>query len=279
MKKFSRDWRILIAALSLNALGCLSLENDQKPQIEKALKTQQAIIVNHLNRGEPEKAFAELRPAMQRFPDNQELTTLMGLTQLAMRNTSMAIKYLRTAYKNNADSTTALNLSSAYIESGRNTAALKLLRRHVKSGKLSGYGYPERVYHNLGLAYRNIKKKRLATKFFKKALTENPRFYLSLMQMGEVQLQRKNYTAARKYYRKAIPACNQCFEAVDALATSYLKGGNLAGAVAVLKTYANNKAIPKELRTKAQAELARIAPTDARLKTAKRGSHPTQPKR
>lgn len=278
MRKFSNkcSLAILFVFVPMQFIGCLSLDSKEGPNIEQALETQKSIIINHLNRGEPDKAFAELRPAMQKFPDNVDLKTLMGLTQLALRNPRNAVKFLKEANEQDSNSTTVLNLSSAYIENGQNVAALKLLKKHIKSGDLTEYQYPERIYHNVGLAYLRLKKSKGAMINFRKALDQNPKFYLSLMQIGDLYSKKSNHKTARKFYRKALPACGNCFEAVQVLSKSYLSEGNRNGAGSVLKSYASNKKLPNELRVKAQKLIAELQLTPRNNQTAKAG--PAKPR-
>ncbi|MDA9951296.1 hypothetical protein N9D31_01850 [Oligoflexaceae bacterium] len=270
-KTFHRVALAACISLASMSLSCLSMQEDEKPNIEEALETQKSIIINFLNRGEPSKAFVELRPAMQRFPGNADLLSLMGLTQLALRNPSNAIKYLREANDIESNSTSVLNLSSAYIENSEYARAIKILKKHMKAGKaFKAYTYPERLFHNLGLAYSKLKREKPAIKYFKRALGENSSFYLSLLQLGHSYQRLKKYNQARIQYRKSIKACNQCYEAVNSLARNYVVSGNQTAAVSLLKNYSKNKKIPNEMRVQAKNELAKLAkPNGKRSRTAK----------
>ena len=146
----------------------------------------------------------------------------------------------------------ALNLSSAHIEAKKYKQAVSVLRAIKKSKDYKVYQYPERISHNLALAFERMGKIRAAEKHYRVALGENPNYYLSLMRLGKIYELSKRRNQAVGIYKKAKSACPVCFDPINSLVMSEVALGRHSSAMNLLRTYAGNKEVSVSNRNRAR---------------------------
>jgi predicted Zn-dependent protease len=245
---------VITAFLSLSG-GCATIGGDAtQVQSDQELKARRAIIVNHLNAGQPNRAINELRPLMIDQPDNADLLSLHGLSLLALSKPADAIAPLKKAYKLSPNATTALNLSSAYIETQKFKEATQvLLKLRQDSPMFRKYPFPERVHHNLGLSLEKQSKNKLAETQYKLAIKANPSFYLSLMQLGILYRKTQRSQLAVTQFNLAKDSCPNCFEPIEGLALAYRDLKKTQSANRGLEQYVQRRDVDEVSRKRAMA--------------------------
>lgn len=241
----------------MGGVGCQTFDATptESSQVEKEkdrLETQREIVINYLNRGEPERALKEVRPMLAERPEDADLLSLMGLTQMALRNPARAGVFLEKAYQVNPSPTTALNLSSSYLEQNQPQKAITLLSKLFSDDGVGAYDFPERLYHNLGLAYEKLRKYQTAEINYRKALEDNPVFYLTLMQLGLLNEKMRRPLPARQYFLRARKVCMKCYEPVAALANNYIQSNQADLALSLVRGYQQRKDLNPNTRLSAQ---------------------------
>lgn len=248
----------------LASLGACQTSGDKSPEAKQQalLDTQKALARNALDMGKPNQAMAGLRPLLREYPNDQELLTLMGLTQLALHNGMRAVRFFQTAYKIDPSVANGLNLSSAYIDAGDHERAAQLLTSLAKQAEGDDYPYKERIYHNLGYCY--VKQNRLskAEQWLRQAFEENPSYFPAQLELARLYERTKRPAMALKAYRESIDHCGVCFEPVEALAMLYVKMGKRADASRLLMQFNKIDGIEAGDRAKASALLNRITMAD-----------------
>ena len=249
--KFSIYLRII---LILCASSCQTLKkaSDEDKKADDILSTQKSLVINYINQGQPNMALREIRPLEKQFPKDADLKNLMGLIYLSMQNSKTALGYFEQAYRLEPRAPIALNLSSALIESGQSVRAIKVLKDLKASEAGKGYQYPERISHNLGLASERMHKYEQAEKYYKRALQDNPYYYISLMRLGAVYEQHKKVGSAYAQYLKAREACLKCYDPVQAMVQLQLRAGKAPLAMKTIQEYLANKELEPQDRAKAQ---------------------------
>lgn len=175
----------------------------------------------------------------------------MGLTHLALKNPKEALKYFNSAYKIKHCTSIALNLSSAYIELGQYKKAIDFLLNLMLQDETKNYLHQERIAHNMALASEKRGLYKKAKKYYLKALSHNPNFYISTMRLGQLYEKTGHPVKAKKRYLKAKKLCELCFDPINALTMSYFTTGHINRAIVTIKTYLKRKDILPNNRNRA----------------------------
>ena len=243
---------IAIIFIALLLSNCQTSSKKQK-DAEKILASQKNIIVSYLNSGLPSQAHGELRKILERNPHNVDFIELMGVTQLALKNHDKAVFYLRQAYQRNGKVKTALNLSSALIAAGSLLPAQRLLLTLLQEKSGNTYQRTERIYHNLGLIYQKRGDQKRAEHYYRKAVAENPSYYLTLLNLGLMSKQQRRYQDAITWLHKAKNFCRKCLEPVRHLSNIYLSQGKQQQAFTIVDTYSRQAGLNLQERQAAIA--------------------------
>jgi tetratricopeptide (TPR) repeat protein len=225
---------------------------DKKQKQAEILNTQKSVIVSFLNKGLPRMAHKELRDLLRKYPNDADFKNLMGLTMLALENPQKAATFFKKSLKLNKRTAVALNLSSAYIEAGQHDRAIRLLLNVQKSTMAKTYRFPERIAHNIALAAERKKDWQLAERFYAKALSENPNYYLSLMRLGQLFERTDRPRQAIKRFLTARSICNRCFDPVNGLVMNYLAVKAPKRAMTTIKVFLQQKEIDDATRERAE---------------------------
>jgi Tfp pilus assembly protein PilF len=258
-------------------VGCQTTTPDGRTSQENGavnktdvLDSQKALVRNAIDTGKPEQAMQSLRTMLRSRPDDASLHNLMGLAQLATKNTDRAIASFRKSYSLEPTPATALNLSSAYIEGGDYDRAIRLLKRLLEPQKgKEEYHYKERLYHNLGYAYVKQKNVAKAKAYFQEALAENPAFFPSHLELARIYESTNKPAQAIRTYRASIDYCAICYEPVQALTALYLKTGQRSDAQKALMRFTKTDGISAHDKDAAMRLLRQV--TTAGLNTRRAG--------
>lgn len=248
------SWILLI---SFALAGCHTLAeqeaDDQRKQ--KLLETELALVTEHINKGQFALALNSVKRLTREYPKENEVLTMTGMTYLALGNPATAEKYFRITHQKQNSAQSALNLSSALLSQGKYHPARKVLFPFLKD---HSYPHLERILHNYALVFEKMEKKTKAITFYKKALEENPAYYLSSLRLGQIYKEQGQLQLSANQYEKALKYCSICYEAVERLVPHYLDEQKPHLAVETLKRFiANKNAQPNEV-TRARRLLSLI---------------------
>jgi Tfp pilus assembly protein PilF len=242
-------------SLILAAAGCQTLNDNQNKSVKPDSNTDLSVAEAFLEGGRPDKAMYELRTLLEREPRNAKAHTLMGLSQLALKNPRKAIEHLENAWKLEAKPEHALNLSSAYLENNQLESAQKIIVAGLSLKEKPAYRNKERFYHNLGLIAERKGSLVAAEKSYKRALEENPTFYLSRARLAQILEEKKKFDQAKDHWEMARSSCPGCFEAVERLSSYYRNKGNIRTALGLVKDYRRIEGLnPGESKKAAELE-------------------------
>ena len=228
---------IVTISLILGTAGCQTLNNSQDKSAKDDAGTDLSVATAFLESGQPDKAMFELRSFLEREPKNARAHSLMGLTQLALKNPRKAVQHLETAWTLDPKAQYAVNLSSAYIEANQLENAQKIIKQGLSLKENPPYRNKERFYHNLGLVAERKGSLIAAEKAYRKALEENPTFYLSRAKVATLLEEKKKYELAKDQWELARTSCPGCFEATQHLAAYYKNKGDIKTALGLVQDY------------------------------------------
>ena len=250
-------WLIIPFVVKLSS--CLTLpieiEGDVAKKNRAIERDQVALIVNYLNKGLPHTALKELRPTLIEKPHHFDLNNLMGITQLALKNPEKAGRYFLRAAEIKPSVSVLLNLSSAYLQAKKNVKAIRLLKKLINSKEFTKYLYPERVYHNLGLAFEGMENDTEAEKYYLIATSENPVFYQTLMKLARFY-RHKNPLKSLEYLEKSQMTCTHCWDPIYLLSQTLYRRNKAEEAEKYLLKFLEQKNISEANRSKALKQLS-----------------------
>ncbi len=244
--------------LSTSACQTLKNQSDERSQEGELLSTQKNVIINYINQGMPNLALRDLRILSTQYPKDPDFKNLLGLTYLALQNPSVALTYFEDSYKLAPRPSVALNLSSAYIETKQYEKSIKVLKGLKDSNEGKQYPYPERIYHNIGFAAERMSKPKMAEKYYKLALRDNPFYYLSLMRLGQLYESAQQHDLALDSYQKSHQACLKCYDPIRAIVAYAMKSQETSKATSLIQEYLSNKELDPSERAKAKKLLAEV---------------------
>ena len=250
--------QFIIATVAILLSSACQTSGKAKQDATQVLESQKKIVVSYLNSGLPSQAHGELRKIIDKNPNNADFLELMGVTQLALKNPEKAIFYLRKAYQQNGDAKTGLNLSSALIAARLWSQAQRLILTLLKESRNDTYPRTERLYHNLGLIHQERGDHTRAERYYRKALAENPSYYLTLLKMGLLYRQQQRYDDAIIWLNKALNFCRKCLEPVRHLSSVYRRMGKQQQAFTTVDTYSRQTGLSLQERRAALALRQRL---------------------
>ncbi|MGE0174742.1 MAG: tetratricopeptide repeat protein [Oligoflexales bacterium] len=240
--------------------GCQTLPPDAAETKEKALlETQKSLIVSLINKGSPEIAIKELRKLEQVYPEDADFPNLTGLCYLSLRDPNEAAKNFKNAYRLKPSAHIALNLGSAYIEQKKYKDAIDLLVKLKGLESTKTYANPERIHHNIGFAYENLRDYKNAEMNYLTALRINPNYYLTLMRLGQIYERTNKKLQAIETFERARRVCQVCFDPINGLFHNYKVTGKPAEGEAALRSYIAQSTINPVDRSRAQKLLEKYS--------------------
>lgn len=257
----------LTAALSLIlvAFGCQTMKGSQDTQSMADTETELSVARAFIESGRPDKALYELKAVLEKEPESVGAHTLMGLAQMALRNPTKAVEHLKIAWNFDPSAQNALNLSSAYLQAKNLEAAQKIIVKGLAVKETPPYRHKERFYHNLALIAQMKGKQGVAEKAFRKALEENPTFYMSRQQLAILLGKAGKVEAAKEQWDLARIACPLCLEPTEQLAKYYQSKGDLRTALGLVTDFKKLEGInPPEAKRALELE-AELNITRAKL--------------
>jgi len=179
----------------------------------------------YMGEGDYTTALRELLKAEKLYSKDPRLQNDLGLTYMAKGKPDIAINRFKKAIKIKPDYTPAKNnLGTAYLAQKNWDKAITCFKEI--SGDLL-YATPHFPLSNLGWAYYNKKKFKLAEKYYQDALKIEPRFVIALSGLG------KTYIATGRIF-EAIAVLEKAVKNSPHSAELYL---NLANAYRLLREY------------------------------------------
>ncbi len=245
--------KTIFSIFLLSLYSCQHLSDEKEASIQKIVETNINFAQKQVDLGKPEEALQALRNLRETFPDNASIFNMMGICYLALSRPAQAKAYFQKAYKKEALTIYALNLSSSLISTGAYVQAQKLLDKTLRD---KSYPYKERIFHNYALTFEKRKLYKKAIYYYNKALDENPSYYLSSFRLGKIYLNLNQKQSARKTFETAYHSCQICIEPIRELSLLYLESGEAAKASALLQDFLANKEITKEGRDEAKKLLS-----------------------
>lgn len=154
--------------------------------------------VGHLQQGSTERAKEPLRKALELDPSSSEAVAALAVVYQYEMEPKLADEQYRKAISlSDGDARILNNYGGFLFEQKRYPEAYT---QYLKASQDTLYNERSRVFENLGLTALQLGKREEAKQHFQKALRLNSQRSVSLLQMGVLSYEDKDYVAARSYY-------------------------------------------------------------------------------
>jgi Tfp pilus assembly protein PilF len=225
-------------------------------------ETELSVARAFIESGRPDKALYELKALLEKEPKNTGAHTMVGLAQMALKNPKKAVEHLKIAWDLEPSAQNALNLSSAYLQANQLESAQKIIVKGLATKENPPYRHKERFYHNLALIAQIKGKASVAEKALRKALEENPTFYMSRQQLAVMLGKAGKLEAAKEQWELARIACPLCLEPTEQLTRYYQAKGDLRTALGLISDF-------KKLEGINPTEAKRVLELESELNTVR----------
>ncbi len=243
--------------------SCSTLTGKKSVSKQQILDSEMGIIMSYLNSGETRLALTRIENARKKYPKNPDLLNLMGLSQMALTNSNVAIKYFKMAYKQDPMAHTLLNLSSAYLTLKKYKSARNALNQAIRIEP--EYSHRERIYHNIAYTHQKERNYKNAIKYYRKALAINPTYHKSWQEIAQSYESLKQNKKAIYAYQKARNFCENCYSPNLALTKAYLRMNQPRSAIKTIRKYLNIEGISAVDEKKARNVLTKLSRSKRRL--------------
>lgn len=154
--------------------------------------------VGHIRNGSTELAKAPLRQALELDSSSAEAYATLAVVYQYEMEPKLADESFRKAISLSKGDARLLNNYGGFLfEQKRYEDAYA---QYLKAAEDTLYGERSRVFENLGLTALQLGKRQEAKHYFERALRLNSSRSVSLLQMGLLTFEDKDYVAARSYY-------------------------------------------------------------------------------
>ena len=252
--KTSRLLRLILSLIVIGlALGCAADTAMQK----KKSKDTRRIGEAYLAEGDFTSALRSFLKAEEIYPNDPFLHNDLGLTYQAKGELDLAIRHFKKAVELNPDYAPARNnLGVAYLAKQDWDSAIGIFKE--LTGNLL-YTTPHYPLANLGWAYYNKGAYRLAEKYYRRALSIEPKFIIAMRGLGLTCLATGRVNEAIQMFEKASRLSPNLAELHMNLAEAYRTSGETEKSIAAYKKVIE-LAEDNEIAWKAEQTLKQLSP-------------------
>ena len=252
-----RKSALQVVMLGMSALVFVACVSDQAQQ-----KNRAAAIRNvgeaYMYQGQYTAALRELLRALEIYPDDPFLHNDLGLVYMAKQSLEAAEKHFATALEINPEYAPARNnLGTVYLAQEKWDKAITCFETIV--GNLL-YATPHYPLANIGWAYFSKKQYDQAVRYYREALTLQPRYPTALRGLGRTYLELGEIDDAVHYLEAAIHTDPRFYEAFFELAGAYIKLKRPDLALAAYKRVVAIAPPESDLARQSRIAIAKLAP-------------------
>jgi type IV pilus assembly protein PilF len=219
----------------------------------KASEYNTQLGIGYLRQGNYERAKQKLLLALKQNPDSSEANSAMAYFLEKTSAYSQAEEYYQRSISIAKEAGAAHNNYGAFLcRRGRYAQAEAQFNLAAAD---QNYIKPANAYENAGLCALLIPDKKMAINYFEKALQKNPNMPTSMLQLGQIYYQDRNYESSYKYLQQFLRDNEPTAESLWlAIQLAYQRGDyNSAASYGMLlkSQYANSTQYQQYIKLKA----------------------------
>lgn len=216
------------------------------------------------SKGEVIQSLGEAMKAEESDPKNEEVQNFLGLLYAERGEPEKALSHFERAVKLKPDYSEAHNNLCAFLlQEGKDLdSALEHCQKAVQNVT---YSTPERAYNNMAMVYEKKGDSIKASEMHTKALIHNKKFVFSLLYLGKIAYDKRDFKKAKEHFGSADEACvaspkgawgTSCPEAQYRLALTLLQLKDTPQAVTALeRCMASDASSTNDFRVKCEKSL------------------------
>ncbi len=196
-----------VAAIAFSLLlgACVTVHPGRPATNKKQLvATLTQLGAGYMARGEFDVAHHVLKHALEINPDDSQANNIMGLLYAQLKDDRKAEKHFRKAISVQPDNSDAQNNFGVFLcQRGH----IKSAAKHFNAALANPlYKTPELANLNAGVCYMKIPDALTAERYFRAALSINPKLPLALYYMAKISFDQGQMLSARGYIRRYFKA-------------------------------------------------------------------------
>lgn len=200
---------LLVLVCSVMLAGCVTTTTGLIGSFdpEKALQANIQLGIGYIRNGEYARAKTKLSRALEIDAKSAEAHSTFGLLFQVQGELVLAEQYYKKAIRLDSKLTQARNNYGAFLfDQKRYNEAIK---QFETASKDSLYTLRSQVFENLGVCYLKTGELEKAENALIRAVSLNPRQVRALLELSEIQFNRRNYVNASSYYERHIEVSSQ----------------------------------------------------------------------
>ena len=208
----ARSVPLLLLGMTLAACSTAETRN-RDAENAKLVSIHTQLAAGHLMRNQSEFALNEVRQSLDINPNDSQANNIMALIQQRLRDDDKAEKYFEKAIDNDPNNAEAHNNYAVFLcEHGRVKSAIEHFDRALNNPL---YRSQEKASINAGLCLQQRPVAGLSpVKYFRNALTLNPRSTVALYNMALISLESGQPLPARGFMQRYFEAAQDSPEAL-----------------------------------------------------------------
>lgn len=204
-----RSLGISLCLCSALLTGCVTTTTGfvGKADPEKSVQSNIQLGIGYITNGEYDRAKMKLTKALEIDPDSAEAYNALGLLYQVQGELVLSEQNYKKAIKLDPALTQARNNYGAFLfEQKRYQAAIKQLE---KASEDTMYRLRSGVFESIGRCYLQTGDLEKAESALIRAVSLNPRQARALLELSQIQYDRRNYVNANGYYERYIGVAKQ----------------------------------------------------------------------
>ena len=194
--------RVVLILLVVALAGCASSSERQADREKRHERSQTHVLLgaSYLQRGQLDVAEQELNKALSEEPDNSQANNIMAVLQWRLKDYDKAERLFRKSLDEDPKNSSAHHNYGAFLcEQGRLDEGM---RNFEKATKDPLYPYTADVYLNTGVCVMKKPAPVAAEKYFREALSVNPKLPAALYQMAKLSYDSGRTLSARGFMQR-----------------------------------------------------------------------------
>ena len=194
--------KAVLLMLVVMLAGCASSAERQAAQEKRHDRSQTHVLLGagYLQRGQLEVAEQELNKALSEEPDNSQANNIMAVLQWRLKYYDKADRLFRKSLDEDPKNSSAYHNYGAFLcERGKLDEGI---RNFEKAAKDPLYPYTADVYLNMGVCLMKKPAPVAAEKYFRDALSINPKLAAALYQMAKLSFDTGRTLSARGFMQR-----------------------------------------------------------------------------